>query len=124
MGRRVQQLGTRGHHERYLKATAIARAAGCFAMTEAGHGSNVQQLETTATYDPEPREFVIDTPSDEAHKEYIGNAAQHGRMAAVFAQLIVGGENHGVHALVVPIRDEHGDALPACGSRTAARRWG
>ena len=27
-------------------------------------------------------------------------------MAAVFAQLIVGGESHGVHALVVPLRDE------------------
>ena len=45
---------------------------------------------------------MIDTPTDEAHKEYIGNAACHGRMAAVFAQLIVGGESHGVHALVGP----------------------
>ena len=52
-GGAVQQLGTRVHHERYLKAIAIARAARCFAMTEAGHGSNVQQLQTTATYDPE-----------------------------------------------------------------------
>ena len=60
-------------------------------MTEAGHGSDVQHLQTTATYDPDTQEFVIDTPDDEAHKDYIGNAAQHGRMAAVFAQLIVGG---------------------------------
>ena len=33
-------------------------------------------------------------------------------MAAVFAQLIVEGESHGVHALVVPLRDEHGSVLP------------
>jgi acyl-CoA oxidase len=51
---------------------------------------------------------VINTPSDAAHKEYIGNAACHGRMAAVFAQLIVDGENHGVHAFAVDIRDEQG----------------
>ena len=107
-GGAVQQLGTRPHHERYLKATATLELPGCFAMTEAAHGSNVQQLETTATFDAGSEEFVINTPSDEARKEYIGNAACHGRLAAVFAQLIVDGESHGVHVLVVPLRDEHG----------------
>ena len=111
-GGAVQQLGTRDHHERYLSATATLELPGCFAMTETGHGSNVQQLETTATYDPGTQEFVIDTPSDDARKDYIGNAACHGRVAAVFAQLIVGGEPHGVHALVVPLRDEDGQVLP------------
>ena len=107
-GGAVQQLGTERHHERYLRPTASLELAGCFAMTEAGHGSDVQQLQTTATYDPDTSEFVIDTPVDEAHKEYIGNAACHGRVAAVFAQLIVAGEGHGVHCLVVELRDEHG----------------
>jgi acyl-CoA oxidase len=107
-GGAVQQLGTEGHHERYLRPTASLQLTGCFAMTEAGHGSDVQQLQTTATYDPASGEFVIDTPDDEARKEYIGNAACHGRMAAVFAQLIVGGEHHGVHCLVVELRDELG----------------
>jgi acyl-CoA oxidase len=111
-GGAVQQLGTRVHHERYLKATATLDLPGCFAMTETGHGSNVQQLETTATYDPENQEFVIDTPSDDARKDYIGNAACHGRVAAVFAQLVVGGESHGVHALVVPLRGGDGQVLP------------
>jgi acyl-CoA oxidase len=68
----------------------------------------VQQLETTATYDADAREFVVHTPTDAARKEYIGNAACHGHVAAVFAQLIVGGEPRGVHALVVPLRDEDG----------------
>jgi acyl-CoA oxidase len=107
-GGAVLALGTRPHHERYLKDTATLELPGCFAMTEAGHGSNVQQLETTATYDAERQEFVIDTPHDHAHKEYIGNAACHARMAAVFAQLIVAGENHGVHVLVVPLRNAKG----------------
>ncbi|HEX3690916.1 MAG TPA: acyl-CoA dehydrogenase [Solirubrobacteraceae bacterium] len=107
-GGAVQQLGTERHHERYLRATASLELAGCFAMTEAAHGSDVQQLGTTATYDPDSDEFVVHTPDDEAHKEYIGNAACHGRVAAVFAQLLVGGENHGVHCVVVELRDKDG----------------
>jgi acyl-CoA oxidase len=107
-GGAVLHLGTRPHHERYLKKIATLELPGCFAMTETGHGSNVQGLETTATYDPETQEFVIHTPVERARKEFIGNAAAHGRMAAVFAQLIVDGESHGVHALVVPLRDEDG----------------
>ncbi len=111
-GGAVQQLGTRSHHERYLRQIGSLELPGCFAMTEARHGSDVQHLETTAGYDPEARQFVIDTPADEAHKEYIGNAACDGRMAVVFAQLIADGKCHGVHALLVPIRDEHGDPCP------------
>ena len=108
-GGAVQQLGTKVHHDRYLRDTATFALPGAFAMTEAGHGSNVQALLTTATYDPATREFVVTTPSDDARKEYIGNAACHGRVAAVFAQLIVGGQAHGVHTLVVPLRDEDGN---------------
>jgi acyl-CoA oxidase len=81
-------------------------------MTESGHGSNVQALRTTATYDPVTAEFLVDTPEDDAHKLYIGSAARDGRAAVVFAQLVVGGERHGVHALVVPIRDGAGDPMP------------
>jgi acyl-CoA oxidase len=108
-GGAVHQLGTERHHEEYLKPTAALELTGCFAMTEAGHGSNVQQLQTTATYDPDTDEFVIDTPSDEARKEYIGNAACHADVAAVFAQLTVAGEEHGVHVFAVPLRDREGN---------------
>src|SRR5690606_40859095 len=83
-----------------------------YAMTEVGHGSNVRDLETTATFDPASDELVVDTPHDQAAKDWIGNAALHGRMATVFARLIVAGEDHGVHALLVPLRDEHGALLP------------
>ena len=91
-GGAVLHLGTERHHERYLADIATLELPGCFAMTEDGHGSDVQHLRTTATYDAEADEFVIDTPDDDAHKMWIGNAARDGRMAAVFAQLIVGGD--------------------------------
>jgi acyl-CoA oxidase len=108
-GGAVQHLGTQQHHDAYLKDIAALNLPGCFAMSEAGHGSDVQHVRTTATYDPATGTFVIQTPDARTdYKEYIGNAAAHGRMAAVFAQLIVGSESHGVHALVVPIRNEDG----------------
>src|SRR5215207_8449524 len=111
-GGAVLHLGTTKHHERYLSAITSLELPGCFAMTETGHGSNVQALGTTATYDPAADEFVIHTPDADARKDYIGNAARDGRMAVVFAQLIVGAEPRGVHALLVPIRDERGSVLP------------
>src|SRR5215210_7157487 len=110
-GGAVLHLGTHHHHERYLKRIAALDLPGCFAMTETGHGSNVQALRTTATYDPATQEFVVHTPDDDARKDYIGNAARDGRLAAVFAQLVVGGEPRGVHALLVPLRDEDGNVL-------------
>src|SRR3954468_12993909 len=121
-GGAVLHLGTRRHHERHLADIAALRLPGCFAMTETGHGSNVQQLETTATYDDATGEFVVHTPHDGARKDYIGNAARDGRMAAVFAQLVVGGESRGVHALLVPLRDDDGRPLPGiriedCGAK-------
>ena len=111
-GGAILQLGTQRHHDLYLEDVVSGRMLGCFAMTETGHGSDVQSLETVAVYDPETSEFVIDTPSRAAAKDYIGNAARHARTAVVFAQLEVAGERHGVHAFVVPIRDTDGNVLP------------
>jgi acyl-CoA oxidase len=93
-------------------------------MTETGHGSDVQSLGTTATYDPQSQEFVVHTPDDIARKDYIGNAARDGRMAVVFAQLVTGGEGRGVHALLVPIRDESGRTCPGVRIEDCGRKGG
>ncbi len=109
-GGSVMWLGTKKHHDKYLADIGSLKLPGCFAMTETGHGSNVRGLETTATYDPKTNEFIVHTPNEGAGKEYIGNAL-HGHMASVFAQLIVDGTNHGVHAILVPLRDDKGNLL-------------
>ncbi|GIJ26762.1 acyl-CoA oxidase [Micromonospora qiuiae] len=111
-GGAVAALGTRRHHDAYLRDIISAKILGCFAMTETGHGSDVQQLRTTCTYDPQTQTFDLHTPYEAARKDYIGNAARDGRMAVVFAQLITGGRRHGVHAWLVPIRDAQGNPLP------------
>jgi acyl-CoA oxidase len=111
-GGAILHLGTERHHAAYLQQIVTLELLGCFAMTETGHGSDVASLRTTATFDPATDEFVISTPDRSARKEYIGNAARDGRMAAVFAQLITNGESQGVHAFVVPIRDADGNPMP------------
>jgi acyl-CoA oxidase len=121
-GGAVLHLGTERHHAAYLDDILSLKLPGCFAMTETGHGSDVAAIRTTASYDVERGEFVIDTPFEAARKDYIGNAAVHGRMAVVFAQLITGGRCEGVHAFMVPIRDESGAPCPGvtisdCGAK-------
>lgn len=105
-GMSIQSLGTEKHYQKYLKDIGTLKLPGCFAMTETNHGSNVKGIETTATYDHDTKTFTIHTPHKNAQKEYIGNAANHGMMATVFAKLIIDGHDYGVNAFVVPLRDE------------------
>ena len=68
-GGAVANLGTAAHHAEYLPRIIDATLPGCFAMTETGHGSDVQSLGTTATYDPETDELVVHTPDLRSRKD-------------------------------------------------------
>ena len=52
-----------------------------------------------------PDEIVINTPSTLAQKYWITNGAVHAKHVVVFAQLIVGEAKHGIHGILVRIRD-------------------
>ncbi|GLT68846.1 hypothetical protein SLA2020_410420 [Shorea laevis] len=110
-GGSVLNLGTKKHRDKYFDGIDSLEYPGCFAMTELHHGSNVQGIQTVATFDPLTDEFVINTPNDGAIKWWIGNAAVHGKFATVFAKLMLpthdskGVSDMGVHAFIVPIRD-------------------
>ncbi len=110
-GGAVSLLGTE-RHDGLVPSIISGELQGCFAMTETGHGSDVQGVLTTATHDPAADELVVHSPSAAARKDYIGNAAADGRMAAVFARLLVGGEDRGVHCVLVAIRDVDGSTRP------------
>eukprot|EP00271_Cylindrocystis_brebissonii_P008928 TRINITY_DN23463_c0_g1_i1.p1 TRINITY_DN23463_c0_g1~~TRINITY_DN23463_c0_g1_i1.p1 ORF type:complete len:695 (-),score=132.58 TRINITY_DN23463_c0_g1_i1:105-2189(-) len=111
-GGAVRFLGTERHHQKWLQPTEEYQVAGCFALTELGHGSNVRGIETVATYDARSQEFIISTPCESAQKFWIGGAAQHATHTVAFAQLHIGGRNEGVHAFIVPLRDSRLRVLP------------
>ena len=70
------------------------------------HGSNVRGILTEAHYDHENKEFVLNSPSKEAMKFWIGAAANVANMSVIWAQLYIGSKCYGVHAYIVPIRDK------------------
>ncbi|HEY6557029.1 MAG TPA: acyl-CoA dehydrogenase [Polyangiaceae bacterium] len=123
-GGSILQLGTERHHARYLPDVAAAKLLGGFAMSELGHGSDVRRIETAARYDADKQCFVLHTPSESARKEWIGSAACHAQMLTVFAQLEVGGGWHGVHALLVPVRDDAGKLLPGVRIEDSGHKMG
>lgn len=111
-GGAVKFLGTKRHHDKWLRATENYDIKGCFAMSELGHGSNVRGIETVTTYDPISGEFVINTPCESAQKYWIGGAANHATHTIVFSQLNINGSNQGVHAFIAQIRDSDGNICP------------
>lgn len=78
---------------------------GCYAQTELGHGSNVAGLETTATYDKEKDEFVINSPTVSSTKFWPGDMGKFSSYAAVYARMVIKGKSIGVFPFMVPIRD-------------------
>lgn len=94
------------------EAAYVKNLYGCFGMTELAHGSNVAGLETTATFNEEDDEFIINTPHLGATKWWIGGAAHSATHCCVYARLIVKGKDYGVKTFVVPLRDADHNLMP------------
>mmetsp|Transcript_1772 Transcript_1772/g.1220 ORF Transcript_1772/g.1220 Transcript_1772/m.1220 type:complete len:104 (-) Transcript_1772:1412-1723(-) len=83
------------------KAENMREIIGCYAQTELGHGSNVQGLETTATFDKENDQFIIHSPTISAAKFWPGDSGLHANHAILFAKLLIDGKDHGVQPFMV-----------------------
>lgn len=99
-------FGSNEYHRSVNESAAKLDFIGCFFMTELSHGSNVMELQTTATYDPKTKEFIVNTPTDRDIKIWIGNLAKDGTYGVLFAKLITQGKDHGVHPFLIQIRDK------------------
>jgi acyl-CoA oxidase len=59
----IKGQGTEEQQKKWLPMAYKFQIIGCYAQTELGHGSNVQGLETTATFDPNTDEFIMHSPT-------------------------------------------------------------
>lgn len=85
---------------------AVARGIiGTYAQTELGHGTNLKNLETTATYDPKTEEFIINSPTITSAKWWPGALGKSSNYAVVVAQLYTRGVCYGPHPFIVQLRD-------------------
>lgn len=83
----------------------------CFAGSELHAGSDLKQVRTTATYDPQSGTLVLNTPRPADSKVWIGNSLHTGDVAMVLSRLQVGGRDEGHHWIRVPLRED-GRVLP------------
>lgn len=77
---------------------------GCYAQTELGHGSNLSELETTATLNRDTDQWVIHSTTFTASKWWIGGLGVICTHALIQARLIIDGKDYGAHGFIVPIR--------------------
>ncbi|MBA0768805.1 hypothetical protein Gotri_017585 [Gossypium trilobum] len=105
----IKGQGNDEQQQKWLPMAYKMQIIGCYAQTELGHGSNVQGLETTATFDPETDEFVIHSPTLTSSKWWPGGLGKVSTHALVYARLITDGQDHGVHGFIVQLRslDDH-----------------
>ena len=111
-GGTVLKLGTDRHHKELLEGIDNLNDIGCFGLTELGYGNNAVEMETTATYDANTKEFIVNTPNTLAQKYWITNGAVHAKHVVVMAHLLVNGKNEGIHAILVRMRDNDLKTIP------------
>ncbi|OXB62028.1 hypothetical protein ASZ78_015670 [Callipepla squamata] len=86
----------------FVKKVYNMEIFGCFALTELSHGTNTKGIRTTATFDHDTQEFIINSPDFEAAKFWVGNMGKHATHAVVYAQLYTpDGQCQGLHSFIV-----------------------
>ena len=82
-----------------------------YAQTEMATGTDVQNLQTLAVFDTATQTFELHNPTLESIKWWPGDLGLSCNYAVVFARLLSNGKDHGVHPLMVQIRDLKTHAL-------------
>lgn len=93
----LQSQGSGEQIAEWLPKCLDLSVIGCYAQTELGHGSNVQGLETTATFDIKDQSFVINSPTLTSAKWWVGGLGTVANHAVVQAQLILPDKDYGPH---------------------------
>lgn len=103
----IKSMGTTEQQAEWIPRAAKCEILGTYAQTELGHGTYVRGIETTATYDPSTKEFLLNSPTITSYKWWPGNLAHTVNYALIMAQLYTNHTCQGVHAFIVQLRDEN-----------------
>eukprot|EP00879_Flechtneria_rotunda_P002191 GHRR01002377.1.p1 GENE.GHRR01002377.1~~GHRR01002377.1.p1 ORF type:complete len:601 (+),score=233.83 GHRR01002377.1:928-2730(+) len=79
----------------------------CLPQALSAAGNNAVEMQTTATWEPSSRQFIIHSPTALSQKYWITNSAVHAQWCVVFAQLLLHGNSQGIHGFLVRIRDQN-----------------
>ncbi|KAF9336377.1 Peroxisomal acyl-coenzyme A oxidase 1 [Podila minutissima] len=90
--------------EKWIPLFEKFQILGCYAQIELGYGSNLSQLETTATFVKETDEWEINSTSFTASKWWIGGLGALSTHAVIQARLFIDGKIYGAHVFVIPLR--------------------
>ncbi|XP_076456592.1 peroxisomal acyl-coenzyme A oxidase 1-like [Babylonia areolata] len=101
----INRQASEEQKKKWLPLAKSFRMIGTYAQTEMGHGTFLRGLETTATYDPKTKEFVLHSPTVSSTKYWPGGLGKTVNCCILMANLITKGENHGMHPFLVQIRD-------------------
>lgn len=128
LGTLLEQQSRGGEVEMVLSDLLTGRAVGAYVLTEVGHGSDLPNLETTATYDHLGGEFVLHTPTEAATKYMPTTApppvAGVSRFGIVFARLVLDGQNCGNYPFLVRLVDADGTVRPGITIRALPEKPG
>ncbi|CAL1532088.1 unnamed protein product [Lymnaea stagnalis] len=100
----LERLCTDEQKAKWLPLAINHHIIGTYAQTELGHGTNLMKLETTATFDANNEEFVLNTPRISSMKWWPGALGKSSTHAIVLAQLTIGTRHYGLQAFIVPLR--------------------
>ena len=101
----IKMLATPEQQAKWVPLARQTQIIGCYAQTELGHGSDVMNLETTATYDKDRDVFILHSPTLTSTKFWPGCMGHMANHALVVAQLYTGGKKRGIQTFIVQIRD-------------------
>jgi acyl-CoA oxidase len=101
----IRWMGTTQQAESWIPKIQNHVWVTCYAQTELGGGTDVQNLQTLAVFDPKTQEFVFHSPTISSIKWWPGELGLSSSHAGLMARLISNGKDHGVQAFFVELRD-------------------
>ncbi|CAG5122878.1 unnamed protein product [Candidula unifasciata] len=121
----IDKQGTDEQRAKWLPVAKRFGIIGTYAQTELGHGTFLRGLETTATYDPRAKEFIINSPTVTSAKFWPGGLGKTSNFVVLMAKLTSNGRDCGMQPFLVQIRDlETHQPLPGVSVGDIGQKFG